>query len=188
VKLDWLGRLKCIAAGAVCVAALANPVMAQKVPAPVIAVVDTQLILRDATAAKNIRSQVDKLREKFRKEIGEEEESLRVADRELAQQRQLLSSEAFSKRRQELQSQIATLQRKAQDRKRQLEKAVRGAMRAFQENMLKVTAELARERGANLVLPKSQVLLVDGTLELTSEALKRLNARLTKVKVELPKE
>ncbi len=186
--VGWIARMIFIAVAVAGLTALVHPVAAQKVPAPAVAVVDTQLILRDATAAKNIRGQVDKLRERFRQEISKEEESLRVADRELAQQRQLLSSEAFSKRRQELQAKIATLQRKAQDRKRQLEKAVRRAMRVFQENMLTVTAELARERGANLVLPKSQVLLVDGALELTDEALKRLNAKLTKVKVALPKE
>ena len=48
-----------------------------------------------------------------------------------------------------------------------------------------IIAELAKEQGFNLVLRQAQIVFADSALNITDEALRRLNARLPSVKVPL---
>ena len=64
-----------------------------------------------------------------------------------------------------------------------LEQALSDAMRVVQTNVMQIVAEVALERGANIVLAKHQVLIFDRTLDVTQTVLDRLNRRLPDVPV-----
>src|SRR3546814_3315299 len=104
-------RLPVLAAVAATVVSVATPVIAQaqEIPAPTVMVIDTNRIMTEAKAMKNIRDQIERIRGAFQNEIKKEEDELRAADQDMAGQRQLLSPEAFNQRRQELQQRAAAL-------------------------------------------------------------------------------
>ena len=52
--------------------------------------------------------------------------------------------------------------------------------------LVDIVKEIAQERGADLVLSKANVVLVRPDLEITSEALERLNVRLPGVTLDWP--
>ena len=91
-----------------------------KVPAPIIAVIDYQVILRKSSAIKSVREQAEMHRKKLQSEITNKEKKLRADRQALAQQRVVLSPEAFAKRQSELQSKMIEVQGQVQVRKRQL--------------------------------------------------------------------
>jgi Skp family chaperone for outer membrane proteins len=66
-----------------------------------------------------------------------------------------------------------------------LEQALSDAMRVVQTNVMQIVAEVALERGANIVLAKHQVLIFDRTLDVTQTVLERLNRRLPDVPVNM---
>ena len=167
---------------------MAVPAAAQKTPPPVIAILDVQRIIRDSTAATGIRSELEKHRSTYQTEITKQENDLRTADQELAQQRNVLSSEAFAERQREFQKRVASLGELVQKRKRQLDDAHAVAMKKVEDTLMTIVDELMKESSFNVVLPKSTVVRSAGNLEVTDEALKRLNKRLSAVQVVLPKE
>lgn len=173
--------------GAVFAVVLGGTVQAQGVKAPVTAVVDVQRIMHEATAAKDVRSQIEAKRQVLGTQISTEENQLRQAEQELADQRALLSNEAFAKKRQAFQQQVADMQRKVQLSRRQLDQAFVDAMAKIQEVLLRVVAELAAERKVDIVLRKSQVLVFAKTMDLTAPTLERLNAKIKKITIEMPK-
>ena len=61
------------------------------------------------------------------------------------------------------------------------------SMNTIRTNLLQVIDEIAAERKATLVLSKNQVVLAAKEYEITDDAMKRLNAKLPTVAVELPK-
>lgn len=151
-----------------------------------IVVIDTQEIYREAAAVKGLQKQIDGQRSTYREELQKQEESLRAADKELARQRTILSSEAFAQKRRGLEEQIANLQREVQRRRKVLEKQFAQGMKQVQSVLVEISQDIARERNAVLVVEKSAVVLVKPELEITEEALKRLNKKLPKISVPVP--
>ena len=151
-----------------------------------IVVIDTQRIYREAAAVKGLQKQIDGQRSTYRDELQKKEESLRAADKELARQRTILSSEAFAQKRRGLEEQIANLQRDIQKRRKVLEKQFAQGMKQVQSVLVEISQDIAKERDAVLVVEKSAVVLVKPDLEITQEALKRLNKKLPKISVPAP--
>lgn len=160
-------------------------VSAQKMPAPSIAVMDVQGIIRDSAAAKSVRPQARKLRSEFQKDVRRQQDELRKAEQALAQQRAILSPEAFAKKRRDFDTRARQAQRDVQARKRVLDSAFGAAMEEVRRTLIIVAQELAKEQKVNIVLPKSVVFLSIKSLDLSKQALQRLNKRLPSVKVVL---
>lgn len=158
-------------------------VRAQEMPSPTIAVLDIQRILRDSKAAKSIRPQVEKRKKQFQEEVRGQEGKLRKADKDLQQQRAILAPEAYAKKRRAFEENARKARRSVQARKRQLEVAFGKAMEEVRRSLILIARDVAIERKINIVLPKSVVLLSMKNLDITAEALKRLDEKLPSVKV-----
>ena len=162
---------------------VAPTVSAQKIPKPSIAVMDVQGILRESAAAKSIRPQARKMRTKFQKDVRRQQDELRKAEQTLAQQRSILSSEAFAKKRRDFESRARQTQKDVQTRKQALEKAFGGAMEEVRRALIIVAQDLAKKHKINIVLPKSVVFLSLTNLDLSKQALIMLDKKLPSVKV-----
>ena len=175
-----LGRLV-LALLLVCEWATLPGARAEEFTAPVLAIIDVQKILRESTAVKALTKVAEEQRSKYQIELRAKEEALRNADQELARQRTVLSAEAFAQKRNELEQQVAGLQRQVQERKRELDRVFANGMGQVQSELAEVAKEIAEENGIDLVLTKATVVIVKPKLDITNEALKRLNERLATV-------
>lgn len=161
---------------------LAGPARSQaQEAAPVLAILDVQKVLRESVAVKALTKEIEEQREGYQAQLREKEEAVRAADKELARQRTILSAEAFAQKRGELEKEVAALQREVQTRKRDLDQAFGNGMAQVQNALAGVAKEIAEERGIDLVLSKATVVIVKPKFDITGEAVKRLNARLTTV-------
>lgn len=183
ISRRFVGRLPAVVLAAAFLASTGPASAQSKLPPAVAAVIDYQRILRDAKAAKSIRDQVESRRSRFQDEIAKEEQRLHEVDRELATQRNVLSAEAFNDKRQGFEVQVAAVQRMAQERRRQLDQVAAAALNEVRTAMIQVVGELAEARAFNLVLPTSGLLLFSPEIDLTVDAMARLDAKLPYVKV-----
>ncbi|MCI0431484.1 MAG: OmpH family outer membrane protein [Rhodospirillales bacterium] len=158
----------------------------QKGPELVIAIVDVQKILENSKASKVVQTALEKQRTSFQNDISQQENTLRTADQDLLRQRANLSPEDYEKKRQDLEQKAATLRRDVQAKRQQLDRMFQTSMNTIRTALLQVIDEIAAERKATLVLSKNQVLLAAKEYDITEEAMKRLNAKLPTVAVELP--
>lgn len=163
--------------------AAAAAAAAEQFPPAVGAVIDYQRVLREAKAAKSIREQIETRRKLYQDQIAKEEQKLNDADKELAKQRAVLSAEAFNGKRQEFQKKVGTVQRMVQERRRTLDQVSSSALNQVRNAMIQIVSDLSEERGFNLVLPSSAVLLFSPQIDLTEEVIKRLDGKLPSVKV-----
>jgi Skp family chaperone for outer membrane proteins len=181
--------LRWLAAGAIAsLCALAAPAGAQEAK-PVtqsIAVIDWQLILRDALAMKAARDQIEVQRKNFQAEITNEESKLRKAGQDLEKQRAVLSADAYAQKQREMQQRVSEVQGRVQNRRRQLDQAFSGAANKFQEAFVSVVSDLAKESGYSIVLLKAAVIYNAPTMDVTAKALERLNKKLPTLQVNIP--
>lgn len=161
-----------------------QPAAEADVPVQRIAVVDVDQAMREAEAVKSVQAQMKDFSDKYSKQIADEEAALRKADQELLQQRTILSPDVYAQRREEFQKQVAQLQQKAGSLRRAMDQGFSNTMQKITLVLYEESAKLARERGYNIVLDRNQVIATIGTsFDLTEEAIKRLNTRLTDVKL-----
>ena len=151
-----------------------------------IAVIDINLIIRDALAFNAIREQISKYRKVFQAEIQKEEEALRNANQELARQRTLLSAEAFSEKRRDFEKRVAGVQRLVQQRKQNLDRSQGAAMGKIQKRLNEIVTVFALEQDISLILRKDQTILAAKGLRATKVVLDRLNAAMPTIKVAAP--
>jgi outer membrane protein len=159
------------------------PAAAQQLPPTVAAVIDYQRILRDATAARSIRDQIEARRQVYQEEITREEQRLQAADQEFAKQRSILAPEALAEKRREFEEEVVEVQRLVQERRRALDQASAAALDQVKRVLIEIVTGMAEERGFNLVLPSSEVLFFARRIDLTEEVLAELDAKLPSVEV-----
>ena len=148
-----------------------------------ILIIDTQRIYRDSMAIKHLQRLIDGQRSSYKGEIKEKEETLKDASQELAKQRGILSSEAMAEKRKQLESRVVTLQSEIRTRKRELDKRWTSGLNQVRTILVEITREIAQNHKADLILEKSAIALVKPELEITQEALEKLNERLPKVNI-----
>jgi Skp family chaperone for outer membrane proteins len=158
---------------------------AQQIPLSV-AVIDIQQILRDSTAAKAVRAQVDKQKDAYQAQIAQQENALRDADKKLAEQRATLSADDFAKKRDQLGQQMDQLRQNSEKLKQQLEDAFNAGMGQVSQALAGVLTDIAKQRNLTLILDKRAVPLSASSYDITADALKALNAKLPSVTVPKP--
>lgn len=171
-------------AGPVFAAAATSPEAGASIGNPVIAVLDVQQVLRRAAAAKGIRSAMEARRKAFEAEIEAARQALKVEEKKLRQQSTILSPEAASERRRELETRFSNLRRMAEQRRGTLTRAFNGATRILRQEIAKVLTKLMSERKITITLARTAVLVFDQRLSVTEEVLKRLDKNLPNVAVD----
>lgn len=151
-----------------------------------IGIIDVQRILRQSSAYKSIRPQMQKLKKDFEGKFRTAEGKLRTANKGLQQERAILSPEAFTKRQQEFRKSVDALQRDMQVVNRLLDRALSNSVGQIQLRARDITKEVAEEMKLDLILSNAAITFAKQQLDLTDTVLSRLNKGLPTVKVVLP--
>ena len=159
---------------------------AEGLPAPVIGVVDTDRILQEALAAKGVRLERDKYANQYQSQVKDTEAVLRAEDQELSQQRGVLAPEVFQQRAQGFQQKLADFQEQLKDKQERLDFAFQQAMQEIGNTIMVVSSEVAKERGINAVMARSQLMIFDPSMDITNSVLDKLNQRLATVEFQNP--
>ena len=109
----------------------------------VIAILDMERILRDSKAATTLRLEVERQRQAHQATLRDQENALRTADQELAQQRAVLSAEAFTAKRKELQDQAVGLQQEFIARQKEMEALFGRGIGQVRNALAQVAKEIA---------------------------------------------
>src|SRR6516165_10425721 len=141
-------------------------------------VVDVQALLQNSKAAKMVRSQIEQKRGEYTKEISHQEESLRAERDALQRQQASLSPESLNQKGRDFQQQVNDLERKVQGKSQALEKSNVDAIQKIQEEMLKIIADIAKQRKANLVFQRTDLVLFDQAFDVTDEVLQKLDEQM----------
>jgi Skp family chaperone for outer membrane proteins len=154
---------------------------------PVIGVVDVQLILREAAAAKTVRDAAEAHGRKLEEKLNKQREELKVREQQLRQQQAILSPAAFNQKREELERHVAEVRRQTEQARAQLNQVFNVAMNDLREAMRKTVVAIMEEKGIAMTLPRTTVLVYDERMNITDEVLAQVNKRLPAIKVDFDK-
>src|SRR5215472_7162922 len=132
-------------------------------------VVDVQSLLQNSKAAKMVRDQIEGKRAEYAKEISKQEETLRQERDTLQKQQQQLTPEQLNTKGREFQAKVNELDRDVQAKRQALERSNADALQKIQEAMVKIITEIAKDRKANLVFQRSELVLFDQGFDVTDQ-------------------
>lgn len=149
-------------------------------------IVDIQQAQRESMPGKALATQRDKYQQNFQTEFNNARQSLQRSDQELAKQKGTMPQEAYDQKVKALELRVVAFQNRTQMAVRALEKSTDAAMAELMNAILTITGEIAAEMGANLVLPKQQVVLHEPRMDVTVQVIERLNRKLPTVNFPVP--
>jgi outer membrane protein len=165
----------------------AAPGAAVVLPTPVILIVDMAQILQQAKAAKQVQSELNQQYNLYSKEVAKQEDELQKSSTELERQRTVMAPDAYNLRARELQQHYDELGKSVQAKRQALQLSLNEAMGKVKLAALGVVADIVKEHKANLVLEKQAVVYEPEGMDVTADAIQRLDKRLPSVPVNLPK-
>jgi outer membrane protein len=147
-------------------------------PALSVIVVDVQALLQNSKAAKMVRQQIEGKRADYAKDISHKEETLRQERDSLQRQQASLSAEQLNAKGREFQGKVNELDRDVQAKRQALERSNADALQKIQEVMVKIITDIAKDRKANLVFQRSELVLFDQNFDVTDQVLQKLDEQL----------
>jgi len=141
-------------------------------------VVDVQALLQNSKAAKMVRDQIEAKRADYAKEISHQEEALRQERDTLQRQQASLSAEQLNAKGREFQAKVNELDRDVQAKRQALERSNADALQKIQDVMVKIISDIAKERKANLVFQRSELVLFDQGFDVTDQVLQKLDEQM----------
>ncbi len=143
-----------------------------------IAVIDVQRIFREAQSAKSLQEELDVRRGTIEAELRRREHELRQADLDLRRARASLAAPDFQARSQALAKQAAGLEADAREGGLDLDRRSKEGFAEIRAALLAVVGQIAEARRLDIVLTSSAMVLQNPDLDLTDEALVRLDQAL----------
>lgn len=159
-------------------AAVSQPAMAAEY-----GVINVQRILQESKAAQSANTQLQAKQKAFQADFDAKQKQLVTEDQQLAAQRSKISKEAFEKKIKDFRAKAIAAEQDVQNKKIALAKASSEATNKVMQKVIDITASVAKEKGLKLVIAGSQVVWGDPSLDVTEAVLKKLNAELPSVPV-----
>lgn len=152
--------------------------------APVILIVDQARLIGLSKAGESIASQMETLQSSANSELETTVNELVKSAEELQGKQDSMTEEAFTEEARKLAVRRQNIPVLREVKVRELNLAEQKAISQINEAAGPILEAIVNERGATLLLERGEVLYAAKSTDITDEALKRLDAKLTTVKVE----
>ena len=146
-----------------------------------VGVVDMKRILNQSKAYQSLVDQFEDKRRKQRNIITKQEDQIRDQESELIKQKNVLSKEVYAEKVKSLNKKINEIKEKNMAEAKKFEVLFEKSTNKIQGALVDVLSVIANDANLNLVLAKSQVILVGKDIDLTEKAVIELNKVLPKV-------
>ncbi len=158
------------------VTAVSAPAFAE---GPKIGYVDLQRALSETNEGKRAKAKLKKDFDKKQEKLTEKQKQVKKLKESLQSGAAMMTDDAKRKKAIELQKQMADLQQTYMTMQRDLAQKESKATQKIFKKMEKILDKIAKEKGYDLILEKSQssVLYAKKSMDLTDELIKRYNAQ-----------
>ncbi len=154
-------------------------------PTPRIIVIDRNFILQRSSAGQDMVNQVQNLSKQAETEFKTQETQLATEANQLQQQLAILAPDAREQKEKEFTGKQQAFQAKVAQRQAEIQAGFNKAAHTLEVALEPILKTIMLERGANMVVDRSAIILSTVDIDVTPVAVQRLDKTLPHVKVEL---
>jgi outer membrane protein len=140
-------------------------------------VVDVQLVLNQSQKGVAMKQRLDQERATRQRELDARQQEVMKLQAEFEKQAPLLSEQAKRERSEVLQRKVRDVRRMAEDANRDFDKRVREAEVEITREILAIVQEYGKDQGFTVVLERSTLVYAAPTVDITTEVIKRYDAK-----------
>jgi outer membrane protein len=157
---------------------LGAPVASAQGPGFTVGVVNVMQAISESKQGKSANSKLQTKYDALKKDLEKRSKDLEKKNEDLRRQASTLTQDALDKRNQDLMKEVEDFKAQAQKSTDEMQKAFQDAMAPINQKAEKIIADIAREKGFNMVLEAGAggVLFVEPQYEITAEVTKRLDS------------
>ena len=148
-----------------------------------IGVIDINKILAEANAAVEAAEEIEKIAIEIENEIKSSDEEIIKEQNLLIESQSIMAPEAFEAKRIEYESKIQTYNSERQSKLMKIDELIAISRNDILNAIKPVLEEISNEKGITIILEKTSIMLNAEKMDITNEALKRLNKSLPNIKV-----
>ncbi len=152
---------------------------------PRVIVIDRTLIMQTSAAGKEMVAQTQALSRAAETQFRNEETALATEANQLQQQMAILAADARAQKEKDFTTKQQAFQNRVAERQAEIQAGFNKAAGQLEVALGPILQAIMRERGANMVLDRSAVILAAIDVDVTTVAVQRLNQALPHVRVEL---
>ncbi len=140
-----------------------------------IGIVDMDLLMQKSSAAKHVRSQIDKKRSTYQGELKALDQKLAATKQDLMKGDAKLTPEDLKKKQSIFYEKVVAAQKKTQTEQRAMDAAVERSLNDLRKKTALIIRDVAKERKIDVVLSHQAVIIAASALDITDEVLARLD-------------
>jgi Skp family chaperone for outer membrane proteins len=140
-----------------------------------IGIVDMDLLMQKSSAAKHVRSQIDKKRSAYQGELKALDQKLAATKQDLMKGDAKLTPEDLKKKQSIFYEKVVAAQKKTQTEQRAMDAAVERSLNELRKKTALIIRDVAKERKIDVVLSHQAVIIAASALDITDEVLARLD-------------
>jgi len=148
-------------------------------------IVDMQRIKSDTSAGRDMLTKQIEIRQRIQSGLAERRERLQGEEKRLAEEREKLEPEEFREQVRAFEQQVFANREFSERESRRLQLLLSGASALLKERATAVLAGIMRERQAEVLLDSTQIILSVNSLDITDEAIRRLDEVLPEMPIDL---
>ena len=148
-----------------------------------IGVIDINKILADANAAVKAAEEIEEIAIEIENEIKSSDEEIIKEQNLLIESQSIMAPEAFEAKRIEYESKIQTYNSERQSKLMKIDELIAISRNDILNAIKPILEEISNEKGITIILEKTSIMLNAEKMDITNEALKRLNKSLPNIKV-----
>jgi outer membrane protein len=143
-----------------------------------IAVIDMQRVIVESTPGKAVQARVEGFVNKKMAELQQEQQALKRQEADLENQRSVLSQEAYSSRRNDLEQKALAFRQKSEAADREYQQLYQQEMQTFIEMAAPIIEAIGKEGNYTMIVDRADqgLLFYDESLDITDQVLTRINA------------
>lgn len=147
-------------------------------------IMDLDGVMRRSAAGEDILKTANAKRKEYEGQIAKEEAALKKQKDDIIVKREKMSEAEFETQRKAFEKKASDAFKLVQERKQSLDYGVNQSMKKLREEVLKITAEIARTRGLDAVFSDDSIILAERGFDISDEVLEQLNKRVKKIPVD----
>jgi outer membrane protein len=148
-----------------------------------IAILDLENVLKNSDAMKYAQKKISSRQSDYQKEINKKQSSLENEGKKINSKRNVLSKEAFAKEQEKFAVKLEELKEFVDSKQESLKKASLKAVSKINDKLEDVIEDVREEKNIDIIISASSTVFYKESLDISSDVLKRLNKKITKVSV-----
>ena len=146
--------------------------------------IDTDKILNESNAGKDIKKQLDTINKKNIAKFKKIEKELVEEEKKISQQKNILSKEDLEKKIKDLREKVLKFNNDVKDNKNDLIKKNKNATGKILESLNVILSNYASKNSIQIIFQKKHIVIGRGDLDITSEILNIINEEIKNIKLQ----